>query len=238
MQPHGVQYGIEQDGTLYHNEMEESYTAKKLRELRRQPRVVTPSPAALVLPGTTHTYEWTVPLAAGPVQGEADCLTYLYYSGVDPVKDSQSGLVGPLLVCRPEFHLMATIFDENLSWYLDENIASLTPAGQKSAVDKNDEGFIDSNKMHAINGFVYRNLPGLTMCKGDKVTWHVSGLGTETDIVSLYFQGNRFIYRQNRRDTISVFPHISRTVTMEPDSMGIVLSLSLFLCLSRTQLYF
>lgn len=62
---------------------------------------MTPSPAALVLPGTTHTYEWMVPLAAGPVQGEADCLTYLYYSGVDPVKDSQSGLVGPLLVCRP-----------------------------------------------------------------------------------------------------------------------------------------
>ncbi len=72
----------------------------------------------------------------------------------------------------------------------------------------------------AINGFVYRNLPGLTMCKGDKVTWHLSGLGSESDINSLYFEGNRFIYRQNRRDSISVFPHISHTVTMEPDSMG------------------
>lgn len=72
----------------------------------------------------------------------------------------------------------------------------------------------------AINGFVYRNLPGLTMCKGAKVTWHLSGLGTETDVNSFYFHGNSFIYRQNRRDTISVFPHISHTVTMEPDSMG------------------
>lgn len=62
--------------------------------------VVTPPPAALVRPGTMHTYEWTVPLAAGPVQGEADCLSYLYYSGVDPVKDTHSGLVGPLLICR------------------------------------------------------------------------------------------------------------------------------------------
>ncbi|XP_034386087.1 ceruloplasmin-like [Cyclopterus lumpus] len=233
IQPHGVQYSIEQDGTLYHNELEESYTAKKLRELKREPRVVTPSPAAHVLPGTLHTYEWMVPLGAGPVQGEADCLTYLYYSGVDPVKDTQSGLVGPLLVCRPgslkrgiqknynkEFHLMATMFDENLSWYLDDNIESLTTAPQKSTVNKNDEGFMESNKMHAINGFVYRNLPGLTMCKGDKVTWHLSGLGSETDVISLYFQGNRFIYRQNRRDTIGVFPHISRTVAMEPDSMG------------------
>ncbi|KAF1385398.1 hypothetical protein PFLUV_G00107330 [Perca fluviatilis] len=231
IQPHGVQYSIEQDGTLYHNELEETHTAKKLRELKKEPRVVTPPPAALVRPGTMHTYEWTVPVGAGPVEGEADCLSYLYYSGVDPVKDTNSGLVGPLLICRPrslkkgqqknydkEFHLMATIFDENLSWYLDDNIKSLSTV--PSAVNKEDEGFIESNKMHAINGFVYRNLPGLTMCKGDKVSWHVSGLGSETDIISLYFEGNRFIYRQNRRDTINVFPHISHTVTMEPDSMG------------------
>ncbi|KAK5930483.1 hypothetical protein CgunFtcFv8_026712 [Champsocephalus gunnari] len=227
IQPHGVQYSIEDSGTLYHNELEESHTAKKLRELKKEPRVVTPLPAALVRPGTIYTYEWTVPVDAGPVQGEADCLTYLYYSGVDPVKDTHSGLMGPLLICRPgslkkgvqknynkEFHLMATTFDENLSWYLDEN--KRTVPGPVTV----DDAFIESNKMHAINGFVYRNLPGLTMCKGDKVTWHVSGLGTETDVISLYFQGNRFIYRQNRRDTISVFPHISHTVTMEPDSMG------------------
>ncbi|XP_040896762.1 ceruloplasmin [Toxotes jaculatrix] len=231
IQPHGVQYNVEQDGTLYHNELEESYTAKKLRELKREPRVVTPPPAALVRPGTVHTYEWTVPVGAGPVQGEADCLTYLYYSGVDPVKDTNSGLVGPLLICRQgslkkgvqknyqkEFHLMATVFDENLSWYLDDNIKTFTTA--PATVNKEDEGFMESNKMHAINGFVYRNLPGLTMCKGDKVTWHLSGLGSETDINSLYFQGNRFLYNQNRRDSISVFPHISHTVTMEPDSMG------------------
>uniref|UniRef100_A0A8C7XHA7 Hephaestin n=1 Tax=Oryzias sinensis TaxID=183150 RepID=A0A8C7XHA7_9TELE len=231
IQPHGVQYSIEQDGTRYFNELEESYTEKKLRELKKQPRVVTPPPAALVRPGTVYTYEWTVPEGAGPVEGESDCLTYLYYSAVDPVKDTSSGLVGPLLICRPkslkkgiqknfnkEFHLMATVFDENLSWYLDDNIQTFTTAPK--TVKKEDDGFMESNKMHAINGFVFNNLPGLRMCKGDKVSWHLSALGSETDIISLYFQGNRFIYRQNRRDTISVFPHISHTVTMEPDSMG------------------
>lgn len=231
IQPHGVQYSIEQDGTLYYNELEETYTAKKLRELKKEPRLVTPPPAALVRPGTVYTYEWTVPVGAGPVQGEGDCLTYLYYSGVDPVKDTSSGLVGPLLICRQgslkkgvqknynkEFHLMATVFDENLSWYLDDNIRAFTTA--PATVKKEDEGFMESNKMHSLNGFVYRNLPGLTMCKGDKVTWHLSGLGSEVDINSLYFEGNRFIYLQNRRDSISVFPHISHTVTMEPDSMG------------------
>jgi len=63
--------------------------------------IVTPPPAALVRPGTVYTYEWSVPVGAGPVQGEADCLTYLYYSAVNPIKDTTSGLVGPLLICRP-----------------------------------------------------------------------------------------------------------------------------------------
>ncbi|RVE73621.1 hypothetical protein OJAV_G00032920 [Oryzias javanicus] len=215
IQAHGVQYTIDQEGTLY----------------SRYQGHGAPPPAAFVRPGTIYTYEWTVPHGAGPVKGEPDCLTYLYYSSVDPVKDTSSGLVGPLLICRPgslkegmqknynkEFHLMATVFDENLSWYLDENIQTFTTSPQ--TVDKEDEGFIMSNKMHAINGFVYNNLPGLRMCKGDKVSWHLSALGTETDIISFYFKGNRFIYRQNRRDTINVFPHISHTVTMEPDSMG------------------
>ncbi|KAM6963128.1 ceruloplasmin [Aplochiton taeniatus] len=231
IQPHGVQYSIEQSGTLYHNELEESYTAKKLRELKKQARVVTPPPAALVQPGTTYTYEWEVPVGAGPMDGEADCLTYLYYSGVDPVRDTNSGLVGPLLICKAkalkkgkqrnydkEFHLLASVFDENLSWYLDHNIKTYTKA--PATVNKEDEDFIESNKMHALNGYLYWNLPGLTMCKGDKVTWHLSGLGSETDIHGLYFQGNRFLYRQTRRDSMNVFPHISHTVTMQPDSMG------------------
>lgn len=72
----------------------------------------------------------------------------------------------------------------------------------------------------AINGYMYGNLQGLTMCKGDKVSWHLSGLGSEGDIHGLYFLGNRFLYRGTRRDTISLFPHISHTVIMEPDSMG------------------
>ncbi|KAL1022868.1 hypothetical protein UPYG_G00033520 [Umbra pygmaea] len=231
MQPHGVQYSIEQSGTLYYNELEESYTDKKLRELKKETRTVTPPPAAQVRPGTTYTYEWVIPKEGGPVAEDADCITYFYYSAVDPVKDTNSGLVGPLLVCKKktlkngkqknvnkEFHLLATVFDENLSWYLDDNIKQFTKTPK--TVNKEDENFQESNKMHAINGYMYGNLPGLSMCKGDKVSWHLSGLGSEADIHGLYFEGNRFIYRETRRDVINVFPHISHTVMMEPDSMG------------------
>uniref|UniRef100_A0A3P9H7K2 ferroxidase n=1 Tax=Oryzias latipes TaxID=8090 RepID=A0A3P9H7K2_ORYLA len=221
IQAHGVQYTIDQDGTLYNNRYKASQLLKFVSV-----RNGTPLPASFVRPGTVHVYEWTVPHGAGPVKGESDCLTYLYYSAVDSVKDTSSGLhitscfISSVLQKKynKEFHLMATVFDENLSWYLDDNIQTFTTSPR--TVNKEDEGFMMSNKMHAINGFVYNNLPGLRMCKGDKVSWHLSALGSETDIISLYFQGNRFIYRQNRRDTISLFPHISHTVTMEPDSIG------------------
>ncbi|XP_022525192.2 ceruloplasmin [Astyanax mexicanus] len=231
IQPHGVQYSIEMDGTLYHNALEESYTAKKLRELKKEARVIEPLPAAMVRPDTTFKYEWVVPKAGGPAAGDPDCISYLYYSAVDPIRDTNSGLVGPLLICKPktlksgkqknvkkEFHILATNFDENQSWYLDENINRY--AKKPKTVKKDDEDFELSNQMRSLNGYMYGNLKGLTMCKGDKVSWHLYGLGSEGDIHGLYFQGNRFLYRGTRKDTISVFPHVSHTVIMEPDSMG------------------
>uniref|UniRef100_A0A8B9J8M8 Ceruloplasmin n=1 Tax=Astyanax mexicanus TaxID=7994 RepID=A0A8B9J8M8_ASTMX len=231
IQPHGVQYSIEMDGTLYHNALEESYTAKKLRELKKEARVIEPLPAAMVRPDTTFKYEWVVPKAGGPAAGDPDCISYLYYSAVDPIRDTNSGLVGPLLICKPktlksgkqknvnkEFHILATNFDENLSWYLDENINRY--AKNPKTVKKDDEDFELSNQMRSLNGYMYGNLKGLTMCKGDKVSWHLYGLGSEGDIHGLYFQGNRFLYRGTRKDTISVFPHVAHTVIMEPDSMG------------------
>lgn len=60
----------------------------------------TESPASHVSPGTTFTYEWDVPEDVGPTDQDPDCLTWLYYSAVDAVRDTSSGLVGPLLVCR------------------------------------------------------------------------------------------------------------------------------------------
>lgn len=60
----------------------------------------TDSPASHVSPGATFTYEWTVPEDVGPTDQDPDCLTWLYYSAVDAVRDTSAGLVGPLLVCR------------------------------------------------------------------------------------------------------------------------------------------
>lgn len=60
----------------------------------------TPSPGSHVKPGEKFIYEWEVPETVGPTADDPDCLTMLYYSASDPIRDTNSGLVGPLLVCR------------------------------------------------------------------------------------------------------------------------------------------
>lgn len=45
-----------------------------------------------------------------------------------------------------EFILMFSVMDENLSWYLEDNIR--TYCSEPSTVDKDDEDFQESNKMH------------------------------------------------------------------------------------------
>ncbi|XP_029458196.1 hephaestin-like protein 1 isoform X2 [Rhinatrema bivittatum] len=210
--PHGVSYNKGFEGMQYADEFQKM--------------------GAYVKPGETFTYKWTVPENAGPTTSDPPCLTYLYYSAVDPVMDTNSGLVGPLLVCRKnslhddgtqkgvdkEFYLLSTIFDENSSWYLEKNIQMIT--GDPLKIDKEDEHFQESNKMHAINGFMYGNLPGLEMCQNDKISWHMIGLGTEVDLHGIYFQGNTIHLGGITKDTYNLFPHSSMTVSMQPDEVG------------------
>lgn len=55
-------------------------------------------PGSHVEPGHNFTYEWQV--LEGPSPSDAPCIPYLYYSASNPVADTNSGLVGPLLVCK------------------------------------------------------------------------------------------------------------------------------------------
>uniref|UniRef100_A0A8C3IIM7 ferroxidase n=1 Tax=Chrysemys picta bellii TaxID=8478 RepID=A0A8C3IIM7_CHRPI len=211
--PHGVSYSKQSEGTSY---------LDGLWKL-----------GAHVKPCETFTYKWRVPENVGPTASDPPCLTYLYYSASDPVMDTNSGLVGPLIVCRKntlnhdgtqkgidkEFYLLFTVFDENLSWYLDKNIKVFT--GDPSKVNNEDEDFRESNKMHAVNGYLFGNLPGLVMCKDDKVSWHMIGLGTFTDMHGVHFQGNTIHLSGTTRDTLPLFPHSSGTALMQPDHVGI-----------------
>lgn len=56
------------------------------------------TPSSHVGPGERFTYTWKV--LEGPSTLDSPCIPYLYYSATDPVRDTNSGLVGPLLVCK------------------------------------------------------------------------------------------------------------------------------------------
>ncbi|XP_066475399.1 ferroxidase HEPHL1 [Tiliqua scincoides] len=212
MMPHGVAFSKSSEGAPY---------ADGHQKL-----------GAHVEPGETFEYKWKVPESVGPTDSDPPCLTYLYYSATDPVMDTQSGLVGPLVICKKdtlepdgtqkgidrEFYLLFTIFDENLSFYLDTNIDAFT--GKPSTVNKDDEDFQESNKMHVVNGYLFGNQPGLTMCKDDKVSWHLIGLGSETNMHGIHFQGNIIHWSGTNRDSFALFPHKSATVLMQPDRVG------------------
>ena len=93
-----------------------------------------------------------------------------------------------------EFFLLFATFDENRSWYLDDNINKY--CSDPGPIDqlKNDAGFKESNQNYAINGFLYGNLPGLEMYRGEKVEWYLMGLGDLTDVHTVHFHGQTFVH--------------------------------------------
>ncbi|KAF7665268.1 hypothetical protein LDENG_00142140 [Lucifuga dentata] len=205
IQPHGLHYDKHFQGSSYEDGVVNS--------------------GSRIGPGENFTYFWQV--LEGPSPSDPTCIPYLYYSATKPIKDTNSGLVGPLLVCKKgtlsengtqpgvdkEFFLLFSVMDENMSWYLDQNIDKY---GSNETNPAN-EDFEESNKMHAVNGFMYGNLPGLEMCSGDRVMWYTFGLGTEVDIHGVYFEGNTFKKQSTTRDTISLFPHTTTAVSMQPN---------------------
>ncbi|XP_004715495.1 hephaestin isoform X4 [Echinops telfairi] len=213
IQPHGVFYEKDYEGTVYNDgSFHHGLVAKPFEKV---------------------TYHWTVPPHAGPSAQDAACLSWMYFSAADPIRDTHSGLVGPLLVCKPgaltadgkqkgvdkEFFLLFTVLDENKSWYNNTNQAAAMLDSRLLSEDV--KGFQDSNRMHAINGFLFSNLPRLDMCKGDMVNWHLLGLGTETDMHGVMFQGNTVQLQGMRKGAAMLFPHTFLMAIMQPDNTGI-----------------
>src|SRR5262249_57716584 len=72
------------------------------------------------------------------------------------------------------------VSSENQSPYLQQNINMFT--GDPASVDPDDEDFQESNQMHSINGYVFGNLPGLTMRRGHRGRWYLMGMGPREDL--------------------------------------------------------
>uniref|UniRef100_A0A672VA33 Coagulation factor VIII n=1 Tax=Strigops habroptila TaxID=2489341 RepID=A0A672VA33_STRHB len=183
------------------------------------------SPHSKGSPCLSFTYSWNVTTEDGPTQADPRCLTRFYYSSIDPVRDTASGLIGPLLICFKKSmdqrgnqvdgtrFVLFSVFDENRSWYLEENIRRFCT--DAAHVDIQDPQFYASNVMHSesINGFVFDNLE-LKLCLHEVVYWYVLSVGAQTDFLSIFFSGNTFKRNMVFEDVLTLFPFSGETVFM------------------------
>ncbi|KAK7882323.1 hypothetical protein WMY93_028497 [Mugilogobius chulae] len=191
-----------------------------------------------VQPGEIHTYMWDVLEQDEPLDADSRCLTRMYHSAVDTPRDIASGLVGPLLICKSqslnvrnvqvkadkEQHAVFAVFDENKSWYLDENIKTNC---DQSKINRVDPEFYNSNIMHTINGYTYESGPDLGFCNGEVATWHVSSIGAQDFIQTATFYGHPFELNDRTEDMLSLYPMTGETITMNMDNIGVWLLASL-----------
>ncbi|NXR92960.1 FA8 factor, partial [Hypocryptadius cinnamomeus] len=189
-----------------------------------------------IAPGKSFTYSWSLTAEDGPTEADPRCLTRFYYSSIDPVRDTASGLIGPLLICSKKSMdqrgnqimsdnmklVLFSVFDENLSWYLEENIKRF--CSDAAHVDTQDPQFYASNVMHTINGYVSDTLPGLVMAQQQRVRWHLLNMGSTEDIHSVHFHGQLFNVRTSqeyRMGVYNLYPGVFGTVEMWPSHAGI-----------------
>jgi hypothetical protein len=198
---HGVLYTKANEGALYNDGTNDGDKADDA-----------------VAPGATYTYTWQVPERAGPGPSDPSSVLWMYHSHVGEVTDTNTGLIGPLIITRRdaarpdgrpadvdrEFVTLFNVYDENLSIYLDHNIR--TYAGRPNRVKKDDEEFKESNLKHTINGYLFGTLPGLTMRQGDRVRWYTFGLGSEEGIHTPHWHGLAGLWHGMRMDGLDLMP--------------------------------
>ncbi|XP_027724371.1 coagulation factor V isoform X1 [Vombatus ursinus] len=185
-----------------------------------------------VQPGETYTYKWNILESDEPAGNDAQCLTRPYYSIVDIPRDIASGLIGLLLICKSrtldnrgvqrtadsEQQAVFAVFDENKSWYFEDNINRFHK--NPSTVKRDDPKFYASNIKNTINGFLPESIPTLGFCHEDTVQWHFCSVGIQNEILTLHLTGHSFLYGKRHEDVLTLFPMSGESVTVTMDNVG------------------
>ena len=230
LHPHGVLYKKDSEGSPY---VDGAAAADK--------------GGASVAPGKTFTYTWEVPERSGPGPSDPSSIVWLYHSHVEERRDVNAGLVGAIIVTRRgmarpdgtpkdvdrEFVADFMEFDENQSWFLDQNIKRFTASPKKlkfegGPIDPKGNfdpllgtGFSVSNFRWTINGYQYGNLPVPSMRRGEHVRWYLVTLGEGFNFHTPHWHGNTVLTNGQRTDVVAISPAQMVTADMVPDAPGI-----------------
>ncbi len=171
-----------------------------------------------VPPGGTHVYVWPVPERAGPAPGELSSVQWMYHSHAREEADLNAGLIGPILVTARgmtaedgspldvdrEFVVAFAEFDDNFSWFLDENIETYAgdPSIRPRIGDFGDLYFV-ANLRATMNGLSFGHLPGIRMRRGERVRWYLMAT-TGFEVHAAHWHGNTVIANQMRTDVTNI----------------------------------
>ncbi|HEY1679180.1 MAG TPA: multicopper oxidase domain-containing protein [Candidatus Sulfotelmatobacter sp.] len=163
---------------------------------------------ALVGKGSRFTYHWFADASSGPAPGQLSSAVWWYHSHVDPGIEINAGLLGPIIITAK---------------------GKAKPDGTPKDVDREFiAAFMIFNEVTAkppvpfygINGYIFGNLPGLTMKQGEKVRWYLLGMGNEIDLHTPHWHGKTVTDGKQSTDVIELLPGSMKTVDMVADNPG------------------
>ena len=161
-----------------------------------------------VAPGARYTYHWFANEASGPGPGQPSSIVWWYHAHVDAAIEINAGLLGPIIVTAK---------------------GKANPDGSPKDVDRefvasfmifNEMGGKPAGLFYAINGFIFGNLPGLSMKQGEKVRWYLLGMGNEIDLHTPHWHGETVTEGGRNTDVIELLPGSMKTVDMIADNPG------------------
>jgi FtsP/CotA-like multicopper oxidase with cupredoxin domain len=189
---HGLRYDKQNEGAIYANNL----------------------PGIAVPPGGDFTYHWLADAGSGPPAGQSSRL-WLYHGHVNEPDEINSGLIGPVIVTARgrakadgspvdvdrEFVVLFMVFDQL--------------KGNEERPSNSEEGLY-----HAMNGYIFSNLPGLVMNEGEHVRWYLAAMGNERDIHSAHWHGKTVTRHGRSEDVIPLVPAQTEAVDMLADNPG------------------
>ncbi|MFV2056693.1 MAG: multicopper oxidase domain-containing protein [Thiohalomonadales bacterium] len=164
MHPHGVRYDKDSEGAHYSG----------VNAADGAP----PGNGSQVSPGACFDYHWFADKTSGPGKGEVSSKAWWYHSHIDEPAETNAGLLGALIITAE---------------------GKAKADGSPKKIDKefiaaffifNELEGAEPGLIHSINGYFFGNTTGFIMNKGDKVRWHLLGMGNEVDIHTPHWHGN------------------------------------------------
>jgi FtsP/CotA-like multicopper oxidase with cupredoxin domain len=196
MHPHGLRYTKDQEGAHY-------FGANSGAE---------PGSGAEVMPGQCFDYTWIADGDSGPAGGELSSKVWWYHSHIGEPTDTNKGLLGPIIVTRK-----GEARRDGRPKDVDQEFVTAYFIFDKL-------GGEEPGLMHSINGYIFGNLKGLTMRDGEKVRWHLLGMGNEVDLHTPHWHGKTVtIGRRSaaqRTDVVQLLPAGMVTADMKADNPG------------------